>query len=117
MTNNDEKGIAVIGLNRPKAMNAFSRSLVDRLSATVDHLNHDKDVRVVILRSLVPGAFCSGADLKGISMPDFTFLYLSTTTRFRTCQINSTGSDTIRESSTIPPDQHRTIANACSSCC
>lgn len=62
---NEEKGIAVIGLNRPKAMNAFSRSLVDNLSATVDHLNHDKDVRVVILRSLVPGAFCSGADLKG----------------------------------------------------
>lgn len=63
---NDEKGIAVIGLNRPKAMNAFSRSLVDKLSATVEHLHHDKDVRVVILRSLVPGAFCTGADLKGI---------------------------------------------------
>lgn len=61
---NDEKGIAVIGLNRPKAMNAFSRSLVDKLSATVEHLHHDKDVRVVILRSLVPGAFCTGADLK-----------------------------------------------------
>lgn len=61
---NDETGIAVIGLNRPKAMNAFSRSLVDKLSATVEHLHHDKDVRVVILRSLVPGAFCTGADLK-----------------------------------------------------
>lgn len=60
----DKQGIAVIGLNRGPAKNAFSRSLVDSLIDTVDVLKHDKNVRVVILRSLVPGIFCAGADLK-----------------------------------------------------
>lgn len=38
--------------------------MVGRLSETVSELSHDKSVRVVILRSLVPGVFCAGADLK-----------------------------------------------------
>lgn len=38
--------------------------MVSRLSETVTELSHDKSVRVVILRSLVPGVFCAGADLK-----------------------------------------------------
>lgn len=42
----------------------LSRSLVGRLNETVTELSHDKSVRVVILRSLVPGVFCAGADLK-----------------------------------------------------
>lgn len=58
------QGIAVIGLNRGPAKNAFSRSLVDSLIDAVEVLRHDKNVRVVILRSLVPGIFCAGADLK-----------------------------------------------------
>uniref|UniRef100_A0A1B0D308 Enoyl-CoA hydratase n=1 Tax=Phlebotomus papatasi TaxID=29031 RepID=A0A1B0D308_PHLPP len=60
----DKRGIAILALNRPSAKNAFSRSLVDKLIDSVDSLWHDKDVRVVVLRSLVPGAFCAGADLK-----------------------------------------------------
>lgn len=60
----DKQGIAVIGLNRGPAKNAFSRSLVDSLIEAVDVLKHDKNVRVVILRSLVQGVFCAGADLK-----------------------------------------------------
>lgn len=65
-----DAGIAVIGLNRPAAKNAFSRSLVDRLTAIVRQLPHQQPaddhhaVRCVILRSLVPGVFCAGADLK-----------------------------------------------------
>lgn len=54
----------MIGLNRGPAKNSFSRALVDQLIETVDELKHDKNVRVVILRSLVPGVFCAGADLK-----------------------------------------------------
>lgn len=56
--------VVVVGLNRPAAKNSFSRSLVNRLSEIVQDLKHDKDVRVVVLRSLVPGIFCAGADLK-----------------------------------------------------
>ncbi|XP_053683922.1 methylglutaconyl-CoA hydratase, mitochondrial [Sabethes cyaneus] len=64
LTEDDKQGIAVLGLNRPKAKNSFSQLLVDRLLHSVDVLAHDKNVRVVILRSLVPGIFCAGADLK-----------------------------------------------------
>lgn len=60
----DYKNISIIGLNRPAAKNAFSHSLVNQLSSIVEHLKYDKDSRVVILRSLVPGIFCAGADLK-----------------------------------------------------
>uniref|UniRef100_A0A182PSU3 Signal peptidase complex subunit 3 n=1 Tax=Anopheles epiroticus TaxID=199890 RepID=A0A182PSU3_9DIPT len=64
LTEEDKQGIAVLGLNRPKARNSFSQSLVHQLLDAVDLLSHDKNVRVVILRSLVPGIFCAGADLK-----------------------------------------------------
>ncbi|XP_049544649.1 methylglutaconyl-CoA hydratase, mitochondrial [Anopheles darlingi] len=64
LTEEDKQGIAVLGLNRPKARNSFSKSLVTQLLEAIDVLAHDKNVRVVILRSLVPGIFCAGADLK-----------------------------------------------------
>lgn len=64
LTEDDKQGIAVLGLNRAKARNSFSRSLVDHLLESIEVLAHDKNVRVVILRSLVPGIFCAGADLK-----------------------------------------------------
>uniref|UniRef100_A0A182TSI0 Enoyl-CoA hydratase n=1 Tax=Anopheles melas TaxID=34690 RepID=A0A182TSI0_9DIPT len=64
LTEEDKQGIAVLGLNRPKARNSFSKSLVHHLLDAIEVLAHDKNVRVVILRSLVPGIFCAGADLK-----------------------------------------------------
>lgn len=56
--------IAVMGLNRPKAKNAFSKNLIGRLEESVHSVRFDKDVRAVIIRSMVPGIFCAGADLK-----------------------------------------------------
>ncbi|XP_062558543.1 methylglutaconyl-CoA hydratase, mitochondrial [Armigeres subalbatus] len=64
LTEDDKQGIAVLGLNRPKARNSFSRSLVENILESIEVLAHDKNVRCVILRSLVPGIFCAGADLK-----------------------------------------------------
>lgn len=60
----DKQGIAIIGMNKPDTKNAFSLSLVQNFCKTLDVLAHDKNVRVVIIRSLVPGVFCAGADLK-----------------------------------------------------
>lgn len=60
----DAHGIVVLGINRPKAMNAISRSLVVNMTAAIDAVKFDKNVRVIILRSHVKGAFCAGADLK-----------------------------------------------------
>lgn len=60
----DKEGIAVVALNRPVTKNALSHSLVDQLIESVNTLRSDRKVRVVIIRSLIPGAFCTGADLK-----------------------------------------------------
>ncbi|PIK62761.1 putative methylglutaconyl-CoA hydratase, mitochondrial isoform X2 [Apostichopus japonicus] len=60
----DDKGIAVIGMNRPKAMNSFSRQMAQKIEDVLEAVKYDKDVRVVILRSLAPGVFSAGADLK-----------------------------------------------------
>lgn len=60
----EDKGIVVLGFNRPKAMNALSKNLVKEFTEVIDAVKFDKEVRVIILRSHVKGAFCAGADLK-----------------------------------------------------
>lgn len=40
----------VFGINRPKAMNALSKSLVANLQVALDSVKFDKAVRVLILR-------------------------------------------------------------------
>ncbi|MFI4928927.1 MAG: enoyl-CoA hydratase [Burkholderiales bacterium] len=56
-------GVAVITLNRPQAMNALSRQLLDELARAIDELAADSGVRVLILTGAGP-AFCAGLDLK-----------------------------------------------------
>jgi len=56
--------IAVIAFNRPEAKNSFGKALSLRLIEYVDALKFEKDVRALIIRSMVPGIFCAGADLK-----------------------------------------------------
>lgn len=61
---NEDDGIAIIGLNRLKERNALSLNLVKELNDTLDDVSSNNSIRVVLLRSLVPGIFCAGADLK-----------------------------------------------------
>lgn len=56
----NDAGIAVIGFNRAKAKNSFGLNLVTELEESLQSIKNDKDVRVVILRSHVPGIFCAG---------------------------------------------------------
>jgi len=60
----ENHGIVVFGLNRPKAMNAMSKNLVSNITSAIDAIKFDKNVRVLIVRSHAKGAFCAGADLK-----------------------------------------------------
>jgi len=60
----ENQGIVVFGINRPKAMNALSRNLVGNLEDAINAVKFDKNVRVLIIRSHAKGAFCAGADLK-----------------------------------------------------
>ncbi|KAF9574316.1 hypothetical protein EC968_006823 [Mortierella alpina] len=68
----DDQGIAVLNFNRPKAFNALSRKFVGEFRSALEELRYDPDARVVILRSLVEGAFCAGADLRERSTMNMT---------------------------------------------
>lgn len=58
------KGIVEFGLNRHAGKNSFNRNLVKCLNNAIETVKYDRDVRVVVIRSLVPKIFCAGADLK-----------------------------------------------------
>ena len=53
-------GITVLGFNRPKQRNAFSVNLVKELSDALDDVSVNGSVKVLLIRSLVPGVFCAG---------------------------------------------------------
>lgn len=56
----------VIGLNRPKTMNALVLSMVKDIAAALDKFEHDLDIERVILKSNHDRAFCAGGDLRRI---------------------------------------------------
>ena len=58
-----DDGVAVVTMNRPHAMNALSRGLLDELARAIDALAGDDAVRVLILTG-AGRAFCAGLDLK-----------------------------------------------------
>lgn len=66
----NDKGIVVIGLNRPWSKNALNTHMVNQLSNIFKELYSDNNIQVIIFRSLVKGIFCAGADLKErLSLP------------------------------------------------
>lgn len=60
----NHEGVAYLTMNRPQAKNALSRNFVSQLESCLQYLSTESWVRVLILRSDVPGVFCAGADLK-----------------------------------------------------
>jgi 2-(1,2-epoxy-1,2-dihydrophenyl)acetyl-CoA isomerase len=61
-----EGGIATLTMNRPEARNAFSREMMDALSATLPRLALDPAVRLVVLTG-AGNAFCAGGDVKSFA--------------------------------------------------
>lgn len=59
-----DNGIAVLGLNRAEAKNAFGKSLISQFAEAMETLKEDDKLRVLIIRSLIPKVFCAGADLR-----------------------------------------------------
>jgi enoyl-CoA hydratase/carnithine racemase len=56
--------IAVVTLNRPRAMNALDTAMAGRLRAVIGDLAERPAVRAVVLTGAGDRAFCAGADLK-----------------------------------------------------
>lgn len=74
-----DSGIGEITLDRPQARNALSLELMGSLSALLDHIAEQRDVRVVILGANGP-AFCAGHDLKELRAQPSEDLYQRTFT-------------------------------------
>lgn len=59
-----ENGVAVVTLNRPKALNALNDALMTELGAAIAELNKDISVKVLILTGAGEKSFVAGADIK-----------------------------------------------------
>lgn len=56
----DNQGIAVIGLNSHNNRNALSKQMLHEFNETLDRVYHDSNIRTLVIRSLVAGVFCAG---------------------------------------------------------
>ena len=70
----DQGRVAILTLNRPKAMNALSGELIDALQAEFDRLAKDRDIRCVVIEAQGDRAFSTGHDLREVaSTRDYAF--------------------------------------------
>lgn len=58
-----EGPIALVTLDRPEKLNAFTRTMMDELIAALDEADADDRVRAVVFTGNGERAFCAGADL------------------------------------------------------
>jgi enoyl-CoA hydratase len=60
------EGVATITLNRPEALNAFSKEVIEEVLQAVEDVKKDENVRVVVLTGAGEKAFSAGADIKAM---------------------------------------------------
>ena len=60
-----EEHVALLTLNRPKALNSISYELDLELAAAWDRIDADPDIWAVVLGAAGDRAFCAGADISG----------------------------------------------------
>jgi enoyl-CoA hydratase/carnithine racemase len=63
ISDQDERGVVTLTLNRPRSFNALSEGMLAALQRQIDALAGDESVRVVVLAA-AGKAFCAGHDLK-----------------------------------------------------
>lgn len=62
----DQKKIALITLNNPKALNALTLDMVSAIQTQLKKWQHKKDICMIIIKGSGEKAFCAGGDIKGI---------------------------------------------------
>lgn len=60
-----ENHVAYLSIDRPEALNALSREIVDGIDAFISRLEQDQNVRVLVIRS--EKNFAAGADIKDMA--------------------------------------------------
>lgn len=60
----NEEGVAVITVNRPRSLNALNREVLKELEFALNGLEQDTSVKVVILTGAGDKAFVAGGDIK-----------------------------------------------------
>lgn len=66
-------GVLVVTLNRPEARNAVNRALAEGVSAAMDELDTDTELRAGVITGAA-GTFCAGMDLKAFVQGEQAFL-------------------------------------------
>jgi enoyl-CoA hydratase len=61
------EGIATITLNRPEALNAFSKEVVEEILHALEDVKSDENIRVIVLTGAGEKAFSAGADIKAMA--------------------------------------------------
>ncbi len=59
-------GVAVVTLNRPKAMNALTLAMALELHGRLDAWSNDDSVAAVVIRGAGERAFCAGGDIRAL---------------------------------------------------
>ena len=62
--------IAFITLNRPNALNAINKKMLDELNELIQKIENDDQVSVVVITGEGEKAFCAGADVKEFAKMD-----------------------------------------------
>ena len=65
-----EKGIAIVVIDRPEALNALNQQVLAGLCDAMDALDKNPEVKVVILTGAGQKAFAAGADIAAMSTMD-----------------------------------------------
>jgi enoyl-CoA hydratase/carnithine racemase len=60
------EGVATITLNRPEALNSFSKEMAEEMLHALEDVKSDENVRVVVLTGAGEKAFSSGANIKAM---------------------------------------------------
>lgn len=61
-----EGHLGVIALNRPEAINALSRGMIDGIAETLTGWRSDVNMRAVLFEARGPRGFCSGGDVRAV---------------------------------------------------
>src|SRR5207248_221319 len=64
------EGVATLTLERPAKLNALDPAMLGELEGHLERLDHDPEVRVVIVTGAGERAFCVGADVNAWSALD-----------------------------------------------